>query len=612
MNKVQLEKVYLANVILYADSLETVKKFIQINKKCDDVRKMIRKAPNLFRKTINREEYCFNKWDGIFIMKRTINEYLAQIAREVFPNINTLILEGGEVPRYISQLDSIDRITLYDPPFDLTLMEKIEDCIVEFIWNYSPVSLVNIGKMKLLKRCKIDIGRQKFDINSVFSNKQQHLKILRLSNIGNYKEIEEFKEYKNIERVIIEIDDDTKEEYIEQMSKYAVLVSDQWYSQLNKNVIVMMDKKFHLQIKEKPNVETLEFIQQNYLPYKMIIDADYYDGIQTQFKLFDNVMKLTLNVEIDPQEEVDQDDIMQRRMDRINGIERSDDDDFVEETEEQKEERERLHKLEIERRKHSIILPQHLTSITINDMTPYFHQTLSITLKELTTSNIPIDFIYQLTSLTKINISNTNITQSLKSLEKLIDITFNLCVDECSEFICPHSVECLKLYNCRNWKFQELSHLKLLDKLMIYDARPNVLSTLQLNEATSVKKLYLNNVITASMPTSLTCLIIGSAGNKAIDMTKYLQLKDVCIENSNQVRVKLPLSIKSLYLYCSSIRIFNKNDIQLKELHLEDCEDINFESFNLNHVTKLSLLPFDEEYLEYLEQFPVLEEKNFN
>ena len=37
----QLEKVYLLNVLLYIDSIESVKKFIQINKKCQEVSTMV-------------------------------------------------------------------------------------------------------------------------------------------------------------------------------------------------------------------------------------------------------------------------------------------------------------------------------------------------------------------------------------------------------------------------------------------------------------------------------------------------------------------------------------------------------------------------------------------
>ena len=39
---VKLEKVYLLNVLLYIDSLESVKKFICINKKCQEVSTMLR------------------------------------------------------------------------------------------------------------------------------------------------------------------------------------------------------------------------------------------------------------------------------------------------------------------------------------------------------------------------------------------------------------------------------------------------------------------------------------------------------------------------------------------------------------------------------------------
>ena len=39
---VQLEKVFLLNVLLYIDSLESIKKFISINKKCHEVITMLR------------------------------------------------------------------------------------------------------------------------------------------------------------------------------------------------------------------------------------------------------------------------------------------------------------------------------------------------------------------------------------------------------------------------------------------------------------------------------------------------------------------------------------------------------------------------------------------
>ena len=38
----QLEKIYLLNVLLYIDSIESVKTFISINKKCQEVSTMLR------------------------------------------------------------------------------------------------------------------------------------------------------------------------------------------------------------------------------------------------------------------------------------------------------------------------------------------------------------------------------------------------------------------------------------------------------------------------------------------------------------------------------------------------------------------------------------------
>ena len=37
----QLEKVYLLNVLLYLDDIETIETFISVNKKCQEVTEMI-------------------------------------------------------------------------------------------------------------------------------------------------------------------------------------------------------------------------------------------------------------------------------------------------------------------------------------------------------------------------------------------------------------------------------------------------------------------------------------------------------------------------------------------------------------------------------------------
>ena len=38
----QLERIYLLNVLLYIPTIESIKKFIQINKKCQEVSEMVR------------------------------------------------------------------------------------------------------------------------------------------------------------------------------------------------------------------------------------------------------------------------------------------------------------------------------------------------------------------------------------------------------------------------------------------------------------------------------------------------------------------------------------------------------------------------------------------
>ena len=53
----KLEKVLLLNVLLYIDSIESVKKFIQINSKCQEVSEMVRLyTPRRMKDTDSQEE----------------------------------------------------------------------------------------------------------------------------------------------------------------------------------------------------------------------------------------------------------------------------------------------------------------------------------------------------------------------------------------------------------------------------------------------------------------------------------------------------------------------------------------------------------------------------
>ncbi|ELP91948.1 hypothetical protein EIN_400480 [Entamoeba invadens IP1] len=619
---IHLEKVYLLNVVLYADSLETIKKLVQVNSSIQEVLQMVRNTPNILRQSKKESDFCFNEWDALFLMKRTINEYLSRTARNLFPSINTLLLEGGEVPMYVDQLERISRIVLYDPPFDLTLMARIEDCIVEFIWNYNSVSIVNISKMKLLKRLKIDLNKQECNFKTIFKNQRQTIDVVRITNVLNYENLLVLKKYVGFEKIIVDAETDAPEIIIHKISQFAKVVADTFVPGKNDFLTLMDNNAIKISLKQKMSqneMENFEKMIQNYLPANVEITGDYFDGIQNVLAKVKSATKMEIAIEIDPETKLEEilekerneregaeEDREQRRMDRLNGIVRFDLEN--EETEEQKKARRKAHSKVVTTREKSIQLPTTLTSLVLNDKTSKLNSDNVKYIQEIELNNVdPKCYeINQLTTLTKLRVSNC--TANFAHLSQLKDITFNSCFIEKVETI-PMSVKSLKLYNCRNLKYETLDFLTQMTSLMIYDTR-NV-TNLDLNNLIHLQKCYFNHLIPISFPQNMTSLVIGSQNNKTIDLLQSTKLKEICIENTTDAVLVLP-SVETLFLYDSVIAIKNKNDVLIKELHFEECENITFDFCNVCDVTRLSIFPFEDEYLELAKELPKLDLSNFN
>ena len=74
---VRLEKIFLLNVLLYVDSLESIKKFIEINKKCQEVSTMVR----LYTKRREKDSDDSTDYENKVIPKNLFT---------IFPKIETI------------------------------------------------------------------------------------------------------------------------------------------------------------------------------------------------------------------------------------------------------------------------------------------------------------------------------------------------------------------------------------------------------------------------------------------------------------------------------------------------------------------------------------------
>ena len=101
----KLEKIYLLNVLLYVDSLESVKKFIEINSKCQEVSTMVR----LYTK--RRENDSDDPKD---FKKKIIPKNLFTI----FPKTETIECKVDDLMKYPEIMEKVTYIRLKEEEND--------------------------------------------------------------------------------------------------------------------------------------------------------------------------------------------------------------------------------------------------------------------------------------------------------------------------------------------------------------------------------------------------------------------------------------------------------------------------------------------------------------
>ncbi|KAL7717335.1 Leucine-rich repeat containing protein [Entamoeba marina] len=566
----KLEIFYLANVMLYFDSCESVVKFCQINKKCDEVRKMLRITPNIRRLTLDSTDKSFNKMDILFYMKRSLNEYLSTKYSDLFPNINTVVVEGKEIEQYYKELIHIDNVILYDLPRDMNLMEPFFDRIVEFNWVYNNTTYFQLHNFKFMKICRIDCCCNDIDIKILFPEQNQRLKLLRFSNVVDYSNLMPLEHYQNIDNIVIDVDNEINHSDIKSLSLFAKLCAKSFNSS-KPNIISLQDNKLSVEIIEKPSNHLFKVLNQQYYPFKLELHTIPYDELQDDLLQFPQL----------------------QRIDIQNILNENQNDNIIQQ---------------------QISLPTKISSLSVCQSSPVIDNIAQLPLKKLYFKDISMNILTNCHSLTKLTLIYVNLTQPLSMLTHLVDISFDCCKNKLSKDITiyPSSLKNLHIANCKYWPYSQLIQLNELTSLLISDHRVNHYTSLNLGCLSTLKRLCLNNVLPNVLPTAITQVIIENIGGKTIDLKGCSSLKQCCIGNSLNVSARVPTTLTSLYLSASTIQIENGDIIKLKELHLSECNNHNFEQYNLQNITKLSIFPFEEQYSEQLKLFTNLSPSNFN
>ena len=212
---VKLERIYLLNVLLYIDSLESVKKFITINKKCQEVSTMLR----LYTKR--------RKYDSDFDHEKMIPKNLFTL----FPMIQTIqcdyydILDNKEIMENVTFINLNGTRWFNEKEIEKEIEKEMRNKVKSLkIWrsvSYSDLSTV----IELYPNCKTIIT-ENFQFEKILGrNTNVKLDHLIVKSKGYHEEFEQLKRYTNIEQKSLIPEElkyykrNTKNWYIEQFEE---------------------------------------------------------------------------------------------------------------------------------------------------------------------------------------------------------------------------------------------------------------------------------------------------------------------------------------------------------------------------------------------------------
>ncbi|EKE37015.1 hypothetical protein ENUP19_0158G0020 [Entamoeba nuttalli] len=190
---VQLEEIYLANIILFFNDIKSIETFSNINKKCFDVLNMVHKSPSF-------------KYDKNKIKRKWQVNHIGVKQFKLFPQLQTFVVEKefdqfDFIPSSVEYLEFKER----DMPLPKHVLNQLKNRIRQysFIDEQIPSSLKEYPSLKRLVLRPIGW----LSLSQLFIDKSHRIELLEYSSyrgdidINFLKEIDDY----NIEKVVIDI-----------------------------------------------------------------------------------------------------------------------------------------------------------------------------------------------------------------------------------------------------------------------------------------------------------------------------------------------------------------------------------------------------------------------
>ncbi|KAL7715164.1 Uncharacterized protein QTN25_007380 [Entamoeba marina] len=226
-----LDDIHLIHVLVSLFSVESIIKFIQINKKCNEIRRFITFPQLLVCSSQNSCSSDSSEDDGCepsISMDKLF---------EIFPNTTTISMKGDDLLQFDwegndnihfeKEIEHIEEICLNDFPSNPDILQDINDKIVEIDTTLCYYDTYDFSLYKNLHVCKLDFNYATFNITELFPSTSQHLDLLRISNPSNPKDLFALRSYINFERIIIDTTTSITKEEFEVFSTFAIVTAHQ-------------------------------------------------------------------------------------------------------------------------------------------------------------------------------------------------------------------------------------------------------------------------------------------------------------------------------------------------------------------------------------------------
>ncbi|KAL7718990.1 Leucine-rich repeat containing protein [Entamoeba marina] len=609
----QLEKVYLANVLLYFDSIEDVIKFIQMNKKCQDVPKMLKLLTMLSRTTNTTPPYFFlHEHNCISEVKEIFNISFSNKFMKLFPNVETIELYSEEL-YVLKHTNKIKQIRLKALPEDISILNNYINVITEInCFLRESMKTLNFSIFTNLKKCYISWGYSvSTPIETLFPNQKQHLQILFLYIYNNFNVLKGIEKYNNFNKIIIQLESpnqslsEDEQQRINQLKLFTTIITRNITLQNIQNYYIK-DNIFKYRLSEDSYTsELLEQLQKQYYFDRMNLERTYhYEDKQNIFDFSKQTQLTSLKIHT-------KDSIVQLPNEPNYLID-----------------------LNLSNSKVLNAFPISLTSLSISGILNINTQLNLPNLLELEVSKPNDLFFLSLTTLTSLTCCQMKFTKSISCLTNIQCLELVGCSKEKIQPFYPSSLKHLRFEECKNWDLTDiydisLISLHLFNKTYSYrffsstddstysDENDNNNYSLQevplnFDQLPSLNVLHLKKFdFTGSHSFITQLIIIDNNYINPMDLTTYCSLKEIGFKKCYNCFIQLPKCVESVYLHKSNI-LFDVKDLQLKALHFLDCESIDYESFKTTSITKLFISPLTERIDEIFQMFPSVASSNYN